>query len=154
MKFVNFKIPTNREAVLSTVSDFRLVNQKLKSADGEPAPGVTVKKLGENLFRIRCNYIGGPTKDDGFVEGTFFLGFAKNVENGCRMKGIILTEPVFHVIFSVLFVFLLVKSIMASAIPVMPLCLLAFVIFMLRKEYKKQNMLYRYLVRAVKATLG
>ncbi len=153
MKFVNFKIPEDREAVLTSIADYRIANRKRKSEENAPIPSATVKRWGHDVFRIRCNYVGGPTRDDGFVEGTFFIGKLKNTEKGCRMKGIILTEPVFHTLFFGVFIYLVIKAVEQSAIPVTPLCLLAFVLFMLRKEYKKQDVLYQYLIRAVKETI-
>ena len=47
-------------------------------------------------IRIKCEYIGGASKDNAFIDGTKLRGKIVEKNGYTEFSGIILTAPVFH----------------------------------------------------------
>ena len=80
MKFVQIKTRRTPEELLAMLSDNDKVNEKVRFDSKRGTPRM---KLKENKQRIRitCELVGGTTKDNGFLVGTYFGGKIK-VKNG------------------------------------------------------------------------
>ena len=106
-----------------------------------------VKHSGENL-RINCEMINRASKDNGFIVGTFFKGKIRERNGETEIKGIILTAPLYHLIWFTLLALLVWQCIMYVAISALPILFVAFEIIMFSGEFKKQGYIKRYLMRA------
>ena len=149
MKFINLRSSKSTEELFSAISDNSFVSDGVKFNDKGTRPHMHVKDKGNGKIKIKCEIMGGPTKDNGFLEGTFFKGSIKKCENGCKISGIILTAPIFHLVLFLLTVFIIIQCIYLKAINVIPIFAVAFDIIMFRNEFKKQGYIERYLVRAI-----
>ena len=94
--------------------------------------------------------IGGPTKDNGFLEGTYFVGKLTESDGKTRLRGIILTAPIYHTFLALLLAFYVYRCISLTAFNPVPLILLIFSLMMFKKEFEKQGTIERYLKRAVR----
>ena len=152
MKFINIKTEKSSAELLSIISDNTRVNSGVKFADkkgGKPFMHVRAK---DGKLRVKCEMMGRPTKDNGFLMGTQFYG--KIIENNgeTTLRGVITTSPIYHLIVFALAVALIVQMIYsgsASSIPIL-IFALAFEFLFYADEFKKQGYISRYLFRAVK----
>ena len=112
---------------------------------------ITVKERGERI-KMKCRMIDGPTKDNGFLEGTTFYGSVKERNGVTKISGIILTAPIYHLILIALIALLVVQCIRIGGINPVPIILAIFSIFMFKDEYKKQGIIKRYVFRALQIT--
>ena len=94
--------------------------------------------------------MGGPTKDNGFIEGTYFIGKLTEKNGMSRLRGVILTAPIYHTFIALIMAVFVLKCIQMVAFNPVPIILLAFSFIMLRKEFEKQGTIERYLKRAVR----
>ena len=153
MKFVNVDFPASREEVISMISNNELVNQKVRLDESRGKPLITVSEKGKNRIKISCKYVGGPTRDNGFVQGTTLSGTLVEKDGITKLRGIITTEPVYHFFFLVMVVLFIVQCFRLRGISFLPPILIVFDIFMFKNEFKKQGYIKRYLYR-VQRRLG
>lgn len=148
MIFINLKTHVSKDELLSFVSDNKKVNSNVRFDDRRGTPFMHVKEKDSNLS-IKCEMLGGPTKDNGFFVGAFFKGRIKEKNGETKLKGIILTAPIYHLIWFTLLCVMIWQCIQYVAISVLPILFVAFEIMMFSKEFKKQGYIKRYLLRAV-----
>lgn len=149
MKLVNYKITAQRDEVMSVIRDnTRVVEaEKYDTSRGKPRMHITEK--GERV-KIKCEMTERPTKDNGFLEGTYFIGKVKEREGVTSVKGVILTCPIYHTIFFLLFAFFVAFCFIKGGISPIPFILVAFDIVMFYGEFKKQSLIKRYIFRTMK----
>ena len=149
MLFVNYKIGATREEVMNVLRDSdQVVNAEgYDTARGKPK--MHLKEKGQRV-KIRCEMTERPTKDNGFLEGTYFLGRVSEKEGRTSVKGIIITAPIYHFIFLLLFGYFIYLCFSLGGISPTPIILLVFDIFMFYGEFKKQSIIKRYIFRALK----
>ncbi len=151
MKRIKLQTVCPRASVMQMLLDNAHVNAGLNFDDREGAPTVQIKQGRDGRVRMRCYMVGGPTKDNGFIQGTFFVGRIREDAAGmCHVRGVIMTEPVFHLAFAALIVVAVVQMLKLGGVSLTPILLIPFVYFMFRKEYRKQEYLRRYILRAVR----
>ena len=151
MKLVKFKFDATREEYLTTIQDNRIVNEGVTFGDDGATPTAEIKE-GKHRVRIRCRMVGGASRDNGFFFGTFFTGTMKEKEDGLHVKGVIVTEPLVHLIWLAIVVYFIIVCFQVGGISLVPIFLSLLLFFMFRPEYKKQKILFRYLIRAAKRT--
>ena len=149
MKFVKIRTSASRQELIDMLSDPERTNRNVTFEDKNGTPTFHLKEKGERVS-IRCEYVGGATKDNGFIDGTKFRGSIKVRGGETCVSGIITTAFAFHILLAVLFAFFIYQCISVGGFNVVPLCLLAFDIFMFYREFKKQGLIKRYIERAVK----
>ena len=149
MKFIKLDSYASRDELLSVIRNSELVNDRVKFDASKGKPRIHLKDNGKKI-RIKCEMIGGHTKDNGFLEGTYLLGTLKECDGVTRLRGIILTAPIYHTLLALLMAFYVYRCISLGAFNPVPLILLAFSIFMFRSEFEKQGTIERYLGRAFK----
>jgi hypothetical protein len=131
------------------IKDSERVNDKVKFDENKGKPLIHVKEKGDRL-RIKCEMIGGPTKDNGFLEGTYFVGKLTEKDGISHLRGILLTAPIYHTILALILAFYVYRCISLGAFNPVPIILLVFSIFMFKSEFEKQGTIERYLMRAFK----
>ena len=136
---------------MSSFNDKNLTldDETFRTAKGRAS--ITVKERGERI-KMRCRMVDGPTKDNGFLEGTTFFGSVKERGGVTKVKGIVVTAPIYHLIIIALLVVLVVRCISLGAINPVPIILAIFSVFMFKDEYKKQGFIKRYIFKALKTT--
>lgn len=152
MKFINIKTEKSSAELLSIISDNTRVNSGVKFSDkkgGTPFMHVRAK---DGKLRVKCEMMGRPTKDNGFLMGTQFYG--KIIENNgeTTLRGVIMTSPIYHIIVFALAVALIVQMIYSGSVSSIPILVfaLAFEFLFYADEFKKQGYISRYLFRAVR----
>ena len=151
MKRIRLESALSRDHLLSVIENSELVNDKVKFDENKGRPRMIVKTNGDRI-RIKCEMIGGPTKDNGFLEGTYFVG--KLTENGGKttLKGVVLTAPIYHTILAVILMIYVYRCISLGAFNPVPIILFIFSLMLFRAEFEKQGTIERYLVRAFRKT--
>lgn len=151
MKFIDLSITVPKDELLSVMSKNDVVNEGVtfKEESGKPHMYLTTKN---ESVRIKCKILGMTTNDNGFIVGTYFKGKLSEKEGVTRLKGVIVTSPIYHIVFSLLVFFFVYRCISLGAISVMPICLIAVSYFLFRGEYKKQGIIRSYIYRAFKKT--
>ncbi len=153
MLFVNYDIEAPKELLMSKLMDNDAVveAEKYDLTDGKPK--MHIKSKAERI-KIKCEMTERPTKDNGFLEGTYFLGSVKEKSGRTRVSGVILTAPIYHFIFLVLLGIIIYQSITMVAIPITAIFLVLFDLMMFKSEFKKQPIIKRYIFRAFKLTFS
>lgn len=149
MKFLNYKTATPKEKLLSMIKDSNRVNEKVKFDEKRGRPQMFVKE-GKKSITVTCRYIGGNTRDDGFIIGTFFWGRLTEKKGETRLSGIILTAPLFYAAIFGLLVYSIVAGIMKGGFNPVAIIIAAFSYLMFRPEFQKQGVIARYLYRSVR----
>ena len=147
MKFVKLESATSRDELLNVIRNSELVNDRVKFDENKGKPTVHVKDNGKRV-KIKCEMVGRPTKDNGFLEGTYFVGTLRESEGRTRLRGVILTAPIYHTLLLLLALFYAYRCISLGAFNPVPLILLIFSIAMFKGEFEKQGTIERYLHRA------
>ena len=152
MKFVNYDIHAGKEQVsLSLAENDRIVDQeKFEYAKGKPRIHIIEKK--NDKIKIKCEFVGGQTRDNGFLEGTYFWGSLREKDGITKISGIIVTAPIYHLIIAILCVFFVYQCIVKGGFSPVPIIALIFSFIILRDEFKKQAIIKRYIFRAFKNT--
>lgn len=147
MKFINIEFQKSKSELISLLSDSEAVNRNVKFDERHGKPVMRLKEKNGKI-KITCEFIGGATKDNGFLVGTYFSG--KIIENAgkCRLKGIITTAPIYHAALFALLIVFVIRCISMKGFSVIPLILLVFDVFMFKDEFKKQGCIERFLHRA------
>ena len=75
MKLIKLESSATKEELLAMLSDNERVTKNVKTEDNgrKGTPFMHVKESSGKL-RIKCEYIGGATKDNAFIDGTHFSG--------------------------------------------------------------------------------
>ena len=149
MQFVKIQLPRPKEEVMQMICDNERVNKNVIFDENDGVPLMKFKENGESL-KITCEMQNRPTKDDGFLVGTFFSGKVKERDGVTTVSGIILTAPIYHLFMIALMAFFVYRCITLGGINFVPIFLLIFSLFMFRGEFKKQGYIKRYLYRAAK----
>lgn len=149
MKLVKLAIPISAEELISVLSDSNAVNENVKFDSKKGKPQMTLKQKG-NKIRIGCTYVGGENRDNGYLVGTYFSGKITEKNGLTVLKGHIVTSPWMHLALFVLMALFIVQCIRVGGFSPVPVILFFFSIFMFRDEYRKQGIIYRYLLRALR----
>ena len=151
MKLIKLESSATKEELLAMLSDNERVTKNVKTEDNgrKGTPFMHVKESSGKL-RIKCEYIGGATKDNAFIDGTHFSGKITEKNGRTEIKGVITTALVFHLILAAFFLAFIGVCIARRGFSIVPVCLIVFDIFMYKDEFKKQGIIERYLMRAVK----
>ena len=151
MKFVNIKCQNSKEELLSTIKDSEKTNRGVIFDKKLGTPIMRVVENGDTV-KIKCELNNRATRDDGFMEGTYFRGKIKALDDGCEIKGVIVTAPIWHSILAILFLVFVCVCIFSGGFSPVPIILIAFDLVMFYTEFKKQGIIKRYLDRAVRIT--
>ena len=149
MKLIKLESSATKEELLAMLSDNERVNKGVAFDDRRGTPFMHVKES-EGKIRIKCEYIGGASKDNAFIDGTRFSGKITEKNGRTEIKGVITTALIFHLILAAFFIAFIGMCIVRQGFSVVPLCLIVFDIFMYKDEFKKQGLIERYLMIAVK----
>ena len=149
MLFINYKIHVGRDELLDVIRNSDRVVGEENYDLSKGTPKMHVKEKGDSL-KIRCEMTGRPTKDNGFLEGTYFKGKIKEKDGIATLKGVILTAPIYHSLLALLFAYFIYMCFSLGGINVVPIILLVFSIFMFKDEFRKQNLIKRYVFRSLK----
>lgn len=152
MKFINIKTDKSASALLSMIRDNARVNDGVKFADkkgGKPFMHVREK---EGKLRIKCEMMGRPTRDNGFLMGTAFYGRITEKDGAAAVKGVIVTSPIYHAVVLILAIALVIQMIYNSSISSIPILVFAvtFEFLFFTDEFRKQGYISRYIERAVR----
>ena len=147
MKFVKLTSNLSSKELLSVIKNQALVNEGVKFNEEKGRPVMKITEKNARLF-IRCEMVGGPTRDNGFIVGTSFFGKITEKNGRTTVSGIITTAPLYHAAMLALVGFFIYQCFRLGGISIVPVCI-ALVGFLLTKdEYKKQGIIHRYLLRA------
>lgn len=152
MKIIKLYSTHTRDEVLSIIKDNSRVNDGVRFNDKRGGkPFMHVKENGDKL-RIKCEMMGRPSKDNGFLVGTVFRGRIREEGGYTRISGLITTSLIYHIVMAALFLFLLIRMIITSAYTMIPMLVfvVAFELLFFKDEFKKQGYIERYLVRALR----
>lgn len=147
MKLIKLRSAASRDDVIAMLANSELVNEKVRFDENKGRPVARIKENGKRI-RIRCDMIGGATRDNGFLEGTYFLGTLTEGSTGTTLKGVILTAPIYHFVLFLFMVFYVYRCISLGGFNPLPIILLIFSILMFKSEFEKQGTIQRYLIRA------
>ena len=151
MKLVRFKTTVPREEVLAALKSSEKVNRGVKFDEKRGRPLIKVKdKETSDRLSVTCEMIGGPSKDNGFIVGTFFAGKLTEKNGVTRLSGIILTAPIYHLLLIAFCIYFLIQSFALGGFTIVPIFAVAFTAMLFRDEYKKQGIIHRYFARAIR----
>ena len=151
MKFIKLKSSLPRLELLDVIRDSDFVNDRVKFDEKKGRPLIHVKDNGKRV-RLRWEMVGGPTKDNGFLEGTYFYGKITEKDDFTSVNGIIITAPIYHALLILLFAFYVYRCIALAGFNPLPLILVLFSLLMFKKEFEKQGTIEKYLKRAIRKT--
>lgn len=147
LKFINLTVRAPLSEVADFISDNKRVNANVRFEPRCGTPFMHVKKDGEKL-KIKCEMMDRPTKDNGFLVGTYFKGRLTEQGGVTRLRGVILTSPIYHLVWLALLAILVWQCFRYAALSVAPVMFVAMEVLMFHKEFKKQGYIKRYLCRA------
>ena len=147
MKRIRLNSAVPRDKLLETVRNFNLVNEGVLFDERRGKPAIKVTEKGDKIC-IKCEMVGGPSKDNGFLIGTYFSGKITEKNGVTTLRGRILTDPIYHLFMLGLIGFFLYRCIILGGFNVVPVCVAAFGFLLMKDEYKKQGIIARYLCRA------
>ncbi len=146
MKLVKLSLGASREELVEALSHPDRVNENVKFDERLGRPTFIFKE-GKRFVSIKCQYVGGPSKDNGFIEGTKFFGRITEKNGRTHLSGIITTAPIYHSFMLMLTVLFLLQCIKLGGISIVPICILAFSLLMYKDEFRKQGLIKRYIER-------
>ena len=149
MKAFKYKVNATRDELVALLSNDGEVNKFVSITEKKGTPHMHVTARGEKV-KIKCEYVGGASKDNAFIDGTRFSGKITEKNGKTEIKGVIATAVIFHLIMLLMFSAFIVMCIVRQGFSVVPICLVVFDIFMYKDEFKKQGIIERYIARAVK----
>ncbi len=149
MKFVDLSIRMPKAEVLEYISDSKTVNDKVRFDTKAGTPFMHVSEK-DGKLKIKCEMMDLAYKDNEFIQGTSFRGKITESNGETRIKGIITTEPIYHIICSLIVIVAIVFSFFNAAMISVPILFLASEFIFLSSEFKKQGYIQRYLARAIK----
>lgn len=149
MKIIKLDCAASRRDLIDLISNSELVNDRVKFDEEKGKPRMHVKVKNDRI-KLKCEMVGGAVKDNGFLEGTYFVGRITEKNGLSRIRGVILTAPIYHTLIALIMAIFVVKCIQLGAFNPVPIILLIFSVMMFRKEFEKQGTIERYLIRACK----
>ena len=149
MKIIKLESNASQSEILDMIKDFERVNDKVKFDENKGKPLIHVKQKGDRI-KIKCEMVGGPTRDNGFLEGTSFIGKLTEKNGVTHLRGVIVTAPIYHTILALILALYVYRSISLGGFNPVPLILFIFSIFLLKSEFEKQGIIERYLKRALR----
>ena len=149
MKLVNLTTSVPKSRLIELIKNYEQVNRGVVFDEKIGRPAIKVRQRDDNL-RISCELLDRPTKDNGFLVGTYFAGKLTEKNGETKLSGVILTAPIYHLFLFGLFAAFIVMCIQKGGFSVTPFFLLAFDYVMFSLEFKKQGIIKRYLHRATK----
>lgn len=149
MKVIKLRSTREPEELFSAISDNDFVSDGITLNEKGTKPYMHVRKKKNGRIKIKCEIMGGPTKDNGFLEGTYFKGKIVKCSEGSCIEGIITTAPIFHSILVLFTVAIILQCIYLKAINIVPIFAILFDLVMFKNEFKKQGYIERYLKRAI-----
>ncbi|MBQ3015907.1 MAG: hypothetical protein IJD79_03915 [Clostridia bacterium] len=149
MKAFKYKVNATRDELVALLSNDGEVNKFVSITEKKGTPHMHVTARGEKV-KIKCEYVGGASKDNAFIDGTKLHGKIVEREGYTEFSGVIMTAPIFHVLLFLMFAFFVAMCIVNRGFNVVPICLVIFDIFMYKDEFRKQGIIERYVYRAVK----
>ena len=151
MKFLNLKTPYSREQLLRLLSDNNFVSSGVKFDEKLGKPMMHLKEKKDGSIKMTCELTGRPTKDDSFfLLGTYFKARIAETEEGSILKGYIVTAPLYHLVWIGLVALFIIQCINLKGFSIVPVFLVALNFIMFSKEYKKQGLIERYIIRALR----
>jgi hypothetical protein len=150
MQFINLEYPASCAEVLEILSDNERVNKNVTFDERRGKPLMRIKDKGNGKIKITCEMLERATKDNGFFVGTYFSGKLTEKKGVTRLKGIILTAPIYHLMLFAMIAVFIFQCIRMNGFSVIPVMLVIFDIFMFKDEFRKQGYIRRYLYRAVR----
>ncbi len=150
MKFINLKSSASKDALLDAIKNSEKVNERVKFDDKQGRPHIRVKEKKKGGLYITCEMIGGPSKDNGFIVGTFFWGRLTERDGVSRLRGIILTAPLYHLLLIAFCVYFLIQCFIVGGITLVPVFLALFSLVLFKGEFKKQGIIERFFKRAIR----
>lgn len=149
MKFINLTFPASRDEVLELIKNNDEVNHGVRF-DSRGKPLMKIKERKNGKIRITCEMLGRPTKDNGFLVGTYFSGKLTEKDGEARLKGYLVTAPIYHAILIGFFVWFVIQCFIVGGFSPVPPLLVLFDVLLFKDEFKKQGYITRYLYRAVR----
>ena len=154
MKYIRFHAKgKNAAEVLAMLGDNERVNRGVSFGGDGSVPLMRLTEKGGRV-RILCERIGGASRDNGFLVGTYFTGRITEKEGRTTLSGVVLTAPIYHMILFALFAFFIVQCVVRQAFSPLPICLVVFDLFLFWKEFQKQGDIARYIARAFRRLLS
>ena len=153
MRTFKYRVRASRDELVAMLGDNDRVNRGVSTEYKKGNAHMHVDTKGERI-RMHCEFIGGATKDNAFVDGTKLHGKIVERDGYTEFRGIIMTAPIFHALLILMFAFFVIMCIVKQGFNVVPICLVIFDIFMYKDEFKKQDIIDRYVARAVKILNG
>lgn len=154
MKFVNASAPVSKEKLFSVMSNDAFVNSGVRFDKYIPEMKVKQSAKNNGRLRITCRIKNSPTKDNGFIVGTYFSGKITEKNGISTVKGVITTAPIYHLVLFALVAFFIYRCFSVGGFNPMPVVLVAFDVFMFWREFKKQGMIERYINRALRKAVN
>lgn len=149
MKFVNIETLRTKEELIALIRDNEKVNPNMRADERRGKPVMKINEKG-NRIKIKCEMIGGASKDNGFLVGTYFSGKITEKKGRVRLKGVILTAPIYHLCLIALLCLFVLQCIKMKGFSPVPIILLLFDLLLFKEEFKKQTYIYSYLNRAAR----
>ena len=150
MKFINISFRAGRDEVLEMLRNNELVNKNVRFDESRGKPYIKIKEKKGDKISITCEYIGGPTKDNEFLVGTYFSGKLTEKNGVTTLRGRILTAPIYHFFLFALVVVFIIQCFRVKGFSVVPPILVGFDLIMFKSEFQKQGYIKRYLIRAAR----
>ena len=151
MKFLNLRTPYSKEQLLKLLSDNDFVNAGVRFEEKLGRPMMHIKEKKNGAIRMTCELTGRPTKDDSFfLLGTYFKAKITETDEGSILKGYIVTAPIYHLVWIGLVVLFILQCIKLGGFSVVPIFLVGLNFIMFSNEYKKQGLIERYVMRALR----
>lgn len=149
MKFVNVTAECGKEELLAALRDSGQTNKNVKFEEKRGRPVMFLKEKRKSIT-ISCKYVGGASRDNGFIVGTYFLGKIKEKADGCKVRGVVWTAPIFHAALLCMLIAFVIQCIYLKGFSVIPLCAIAFDVVLFWNEFAKQGIISRYIGRAAR----
>lgn len=150
MLFVNYKINAQKSEVAKVLYDSNRVVEEERFDTKRGTPRIHIADKKNNFIKMKCEMTGRPTKDNGFLEGTYFFGRFSELNGVTSVSGIILTAPIYHFLFLLMFAFFIYQCIAVGGFSAIPIILVIFDAYMFKDEFRKQGIIKRYIFRTMK----
>lgn len=154
MQFISYDIHAPKNEVFASLYENDKIVEQEKFETSRGVPNIHIREKKNNKIKITCEFTGRATKDNGFLEGTYFIGRLSEADGVTKIKGIVLTAPIYHSIIAILFIYFVFQCIVLGGFSPIPIIALVFSFVMFRDEFKKQNIIKRYIFRAFKNTFS
>ena len=150
MKFIDINYEGSADEVIKLIADNNAVNSGVVFDESKGIPQMRVKKNENGKIKITCELVGGPSRDNGFLVGTYFSGKLTETDGKTRLKGVVTTAPIYHTVLILFIGLFIYQCIKLGGFSVIPIFIVAFDVLLFYKEFKKQGYIERYLLRAAR----